>query len=141
MRIERFKPEHLTQMRMQPVQIGRFSSPEYAQLLSQGGTALTAFGAEEILMCAGCFNYGIRGGSLWAMISPAAGIHFVALHRAASRFIESLCMERIEATVEAGFTPGCRWLEMLGFHCETPVPMRRFGQDGRDHYLYARVRP
>lgn len=138
MRIERFKPEHLQQMRMQPVQIGRFGNPEYAQILARGGTALTIFD-EEILMCGGCFNYGPRSGSLWAMLSPAAGAHFVPIHRAVARFIESLCMRRIEATVEAGFDPGCRWLELLGFVCETPKPMRAFGPDGRDHYLYAWV--
>lgn len=138
MHIEKFKPEHLAQMRIQAAQIGRYSSQEYANTLAHSGTALTAFEG-EILMCAGCVDYGHKRGSLWAVVSPAASDHFLGLHRAARRFVESLCMERIEATVEAGFIPGCRWLELLGFVCETPKPMRAFTPDGRDHYLYARV--
>lgn len=139
MRIEKFKPEHLAQMRLQSAQIGRFGNADYAEVLARSGTAFTAFG-DEILLCGGCADYGYRRGSLWAFLSPAAGKNFIALHRATSRFIGSLCMERIEATVEAGFIPGCRWLELLGFVCETPKPMRAFSPDGRDHFLYAWVR-
>jgi len=46
---------------------------------------------------------------------------------------------RIECSVLAGFIPGERWAQMLGFQYEGTM----VGYDpwGRAHYLYARTRP
>ena len=47
-------------------------------------------------------------------------------------------LRRIEATVRAGHRAGHRWMHALGFKREGL--MRRYGPEGEDHHLYARLR-
>lgn len=74
----------------------------------------------------------------WAYVSKNAGAHFRQIHKAVSRFLEQSEFKRIEATIDVGFDPGIRWIEMLGFEYEGY--MRAFRPDGADMLLYARVR-
>jgi hypothetical protein len=41
---------------------------------------------------------------------------------------------------EAGNPRAERWAVLLGFHLETPEPMRAFLPDGKDAMLYAKVK-
>jgi hypothetical protein len=45
--------------------------------------------------------------------------------------------DRIECTVDVGFGAGLRWARLLGFVEE--ARMSRFGLDGADHFLFARI--
>lgn len=46
---------------------------------------------------------------------------------------------RLEASVAVDFPAAARWADALGFTRETAAPMRAYGPDGSDHYLYARL--
>lgn len=63
----------------------------------------------------------------------------IAITRAVRRFLDTCTYARVEMTVEEGFEPGLRWAKLLGFKCETPEPMKMYGPDGENHYLFARV--
>lgn len=134
-----FEPKHLWQIRLQPSQVIALSyiTPEYALALSTGGPAVSAEHNGEIIACCGVAYTAFKGGMLWGFVSKDAGRHMVRLHKCLRRFLGLIKARRLDATVEAGFAPGCRWLALLGFECEGL--MRAFGPDGSDHLRFARV--
>lgn len=140
MNVRPFRTSDLTRIRLQPGQLGNLSfvTPEYGQRLIAAGPSITVERNEVVLGCAGIGIHAGGSGVLWAFIAGSAGKHFVAIDRIARRFIGTVPLRRLEATVEKGFEPGCRWLDLLGFHFEGE--MRSYGPDGLDHLRYARVR-
>ncbi len=50
---------------------------------------------------------------------------------------ELLALHRLQMSVQAAFEPAIRFAEHLGFSRE--ARMARYGPDGEDHYLYAKV--
>jgi|SRR5882672_7049306 len=143
-RVEPYRPFHLKLLiaqGVQPAYVGRISYvPGLSDRLQEMGPALTAFDRDRVLCVGGMIPMGPKLGHVWAALAAEAGAHMLALHRATERFMSTLQPQRLEATVEQGFRPGCRWLELMGFECETPNGMRRYGEDGATHLLFARVR-
>ena len=139
MNIIPFRYEHVEAIDLQAAQKHVISHLciEYLKRLEAVGPAVTAELDGRIIGCGGVAFAGFGMGTLWAFLAADAGSHFVRLHRVARRVIEIPRLRRIEATTEACFTQGCRWLELLGFHSEGV--MRKYGPDGSDHVRYARV--
>jgi RimJ/RimL family protein N-acetyltransferase len=139
MKIVPFHPDHVAELKMQPAQdrIRWILTPEYIAKLGSAGPALTAIHDSTILGCAGIGFMRRDCGVLWGMVSASAGAHFVAIHRAVTRFIQANPLVRLEATAESTFAPACRWLELLGF--ENEGLMRKYGPDGADYVRYARI--
>lgn len=77
----------------------------------------------------------------WAFVGFDAGPYMVRITREVKRFLATSGLRRVEASVRADFPAAVRWVEMLGFHRETPEPMRGYGPSGESCYLYARVSP
>ncbi len=130
MMIEPFKPEHLDAIELRDTTlIGPIKSqlPTYAE-----GEAWTVC-TDRIICCSGLIPTTL-GAHLWAVIAKDAPM--IVLHKIALRAF-GVYRLRISATVEAGFLPGCRWLEMLGFERVAIAP--KCGHDGGDHYVYART--
>ena len=59
------------------------------------------------------------------------------IHRRVSDFLDRSDVDRIETGVRESFKAGHRWAKMLGFQAEGL--MRRFGPDGSDYQMYARI--
>jgi len=139
MNVRPFRVEDLSVIRLQQGQLGSLSlvTPDYARSLIAAGPSITVERRGVILGCAGIGIHHGGSGTLWAFISSSAGPHMVRLTRIAVRFIASVPLRRVEATVEKGFEPGCRWLDLLGFHFEGE--MRSYGPGGEDHLRYARI--
>jgi RimJ/RimL family protein N-acetyltransferase len=109
----------------------------YFEVLGKLGPAGSAEVDGRIIACAGIAEQGMGIGTLWAFVAQDAGRHFVRLDRCTRRLLTLISLRRIEATVEVGFSPGCRWLELLGFQFEGIL--RKYGQNGLDHWRYSRV--
>jgi hypothetical protein len=143
-RVEVFQPYHIDVLMaqgVQPQQVREVSyvPPNYASLPKVPGAALTARRDDGfILLCGGVIPESVGMGRLWALLSEDAGAHFVALHRAVGRFIETQSFRRIETTAETGFPQGCRWLKLLGFEYEGD--MKGYGPGGETHMRFAKVR-
>lgn len=144
MRVAPFEPYHLDLLRAQGVQPAQAAvvslvPSTYASLARPAGPALTAWRPDgRIVVCGGILTYSPRHGMLWGVLADDAGQHMLALHRMVRRFLGTVPQRRIEATVEEGFRPGCRWLELLGFDYEGL--MRGFGDLGETHLRYALIR-
>lgn len=135
-----FKAEHAYAIDLQPGQQhwgALVKESGYCDFLEKRSRAYTALLDGKAIGCAGIFETGLGSGSLWAIAARDSGRHFVTLVRAVQRLITLVPLRRLEATVERGFTPGCRALELLGFTCEGL--MKKYGPDGKDHLRYART--
>lgn len=142
MRVEAFRPVHLQRIRLQSAQTyfgSEIAKPDYADML-MSGPLFTALEGDEVLACAGVAEVWTGRAVAWALISQDAGRHMFGVHRAVSGFLAQAPYRRIEAMVDAGFDAAHRWIRLLGFVCETPNGMRGFNPDGRDSYLYSRVK-
>jgi len=141
MRVEPFEPWHLELIAAQGVQGAQLHEVsivpvQYAKFLRPAGPAVTAFHVDHIVMCGGIIeSLGI--GTAWAVLASDAGRHMLWLHRATERFLEMQHLRRIEATVEKGFSAGCRWAELLGFRLEGE--MAAYGPNRETHLRYGRT--
>lgn len=122
----------------------RLLAPDLAGWLVTPGLSWTGLAAGRPIGCAGVHAVWPGRAQAWALFAdvprrawPAITAKveevMLAAHAAGHR--------RIETTVLDGFAAGHRWARRCGFVCETPAPMRGYGPDGSDHFLYARVAP
>lgn len=138
MTVERFKPEHLREIELQPAQreaAAAWDDAEYMAAITGGaaGTLRNASGA--VIACAGVVE--VDGGSIaWAFLSRHAGRHMVELVRAARRLID-VAPRPVMSTAACGFPQGCRLLEMLGFERQ-PEPVEGVSLQAGPHYVYVR---
>ena len=91
------------------------------------GAAFSALAGGRVLGCAGVIvPHGSRCGRAWALLGDDLRARPFLLHRLAARGLDSIarrhCLTRIEASVQADFAAGRRWLEALGFRCEGRLP-------------------
>ncbi len=148
MNIVPYKAEHLLSFRLQPAQLylAAWTTEDHAHAVEAGinanqGWGFTAIADDgRVMGCAGVALYWPGRGHAWSYLSGEIGAYFPRIHRAVKRFLDGCFVHRIEATADADFEEGQRWLKMLGFKQETPEPMRGYRPDGGDCYLYARVR-
>jgi hypothetical protein len=142
MRVEPFRPVHLQLLIAQGVQAAQARQvshvpASYASVEQPPGLAMTAIEGERIVLCGGIIPQRPGVGTLWAVLSEHAGEHMVWLHRATRRFMSLQEWQRLEATVEKGFPQGCRWLRLLGFKYEGPMP--KYGLNGETHVRFGKT--
>lgn len=141
MRIEPFKAAHLVGMQLQPAQrlsLDEGMTAEYARALEIAGGGYTALVDERVIACAGIVEQWRGRGLAWALIAEDAGRHFVRVTRAVHRALEMAQFRRVECHVDCEFGAAIRWAEMLGFEVESK--MRAFTPEGRDSFMFVRVR-
>lgn len=136
--VEEFKPEHVREILASIVQCSahEVADKAYGEMLQSSGPCATLRNNEgQIIACAGVTE--IRGGSyLWSFVSSAAKFHKVGLFRAARRLVE-IARRPTFATVDVGFTPGCEFLERLGFTYRQDLPS--CGPAGESYHAYERA--
>lgn len=141
MNIIPYKAEHLDALLLQPAQenVRRyFGNPEYGKALELPGLAFTAEEGGRVLAMAGVMPRWEGRAEAWAILSGDLKRHFVRIHRAVLRFLETTDIRRIETAVDANFPEGIVWADMLGFKNEGL--MRGYTPEGRDCYRFARVK-
>jgi hypothetical protein len=130
-----FVPEHLRQLDVQPAQLDWYEAAVPG--MEHAWTAVT----DRPIACGGVIELWPQRGYLWALLDRNVGPHMLALTRVIRSRLDGLGYRRLEMTVDASFSAAVRWARMLGFECETPVPMRAFTPAGHACYLFSRVRP
>lgn len=116
-------------------------SREQARSL-EGPYASTVMEDGVPLGCGGIMPIWENRGFLWSFLGHRASPrNFRRIHGFVRDYIEAAPFRRVEAAVEVGFEAGHRWVQLLGFECETPTTiMRAFQADGTDCLLYAKVK-
>lgn len=135
-----FKPEDFRELFVQPAQaewntaIGDVS---YAEELSKGGYCFSARSNGILCACIGLIDHWPGRRYAWAFLAKDLEQQMIPLHRNVSRWLKYRGTGRIETAIDPSHSAAIRWAEMLGF--EREGLMKRYAQDGRDCYLYARV--
>lgn len=143
MKVVPFESWHLDLLKMQAAQdyISQWISADVKAMLGSTN-AFTGIDEDrhEILACAGVLELWEGRGVAWAMLADGIGSRFVPIHKAVARYLEaaSLRYRRLEATIDIGFSPGVRWVKLLGFKLETPL-MEKYLPDGGDAAMYVRL--
>jgi len=143
MNIVAFKAVHLQWLELQQAQAylsAEIAQPEHARMIEQAGQSFTAMVGDKVIACSGTAEVWSGRAVAWALISKDAGRHMVGIHKAVAGYLSAAKYKRIEAWVDEGFEPGMRWLELLGFTRETPLPMRGFRPDGGSCFLFSKVK-
>jgi len=141
MDIVAFKSEHMLAMDIQDAQADarQFFNPGHLAYLEELDSFTVLFDGQPA-MCIGWFEVYPTRALVWAVLARSAGRHMTALTRFVRRLVDGLPHRRVEAEVDAEFAPGHRWLEMLGFQCETPISLRSYNAHGGDSCLYSKVK-
>ena len=99
MNVVSYKAEHLYALDLQESQayLSSWITPDQAQALEDHGWAYTGMVNGTPVACAGVIQMWQGRGMAWAYISKyAARQHFLAVHKAVSRFLEACYIQRIE---------------------------------------------
>jgi hypothetical protein len=143
MRLEPLTAAHVAALDPQDAQ-AHLSAEERLQVsLAQAahGPSFAALAGELVVAVGGVYTVWPTRGIGWAGLSRHAGPHMLALTRAVRDWYEALGYLRVEMYAAADHPEAVRWARLLGFHNETPIPMRAFLPEGTDAYLFARVFP
>lgn len=141
MLVERFRPEHMEELVLQPAQelaLAPLGKRRNAELLAQGD-AFAGLIAGRVVVCAGVVQMWEGRGDAWSLISTdigPQGMH--ETHYAVRRYLAASSLRRIEAACDAAFLQAHRWMYLLGFAYEGPLA--KYTPDGRDCLRFARVR-
>lgn len=138
---ERFRPEHLNSLVLQPSQASTyadFSNNGYGEALATH-ESYTGFVDERVAICVGMIEIWEGRAELWALIAHDIGAKSMhSLHYTAKAWLAQCKYRRVEAHCDAEFGQAHRWLRLLGFEYEGPLA--KYTPDGRDCLRFARVR-
>lgn len=141
MNIVRMRAEHVPAVQLQEAQafaIPMITAEHAQQLANADGVAWTALDGDDVIACAGIVQVHEQRGIAWAMFSDRALRQFKLIHRVARAVLERSQWRRIEMTVDVRHDAAIQWAERLGF--EREGVMRAVTPDGRDCFLYAKVK-
>jgi hypothetical protein len=140
-----FLPEHVDGLMLQPAQAEvRRVLTDRVQLeaLRWKGIAESAIAEDgRVAGCAGLWHHWAGRAEAWALVGRTQPMEWLAIARRMATMLaaaERNGVWRIESHADAGFAPACRLLELLGF--ERKVLDERWSPEGRDNFLYVRLR-
>ncbi|KAG1253392.1 hypothetical protein G6F68_011358 [Rhizopus microsporus] len=108
------------------------------QLAAHDFVSWSSLDGYELIACAGIVQAHEQRGMAWAMFSERALRQFKLIHRVVRAVLNGAKWRRIEMTVDANHAAAIAWAERLGF--EREGLMRAVTPDGRDCFLYAKVK-
>jgi hypothetical protein len=135
-----FDSRHLADLRLQDAQREFYDkfTPEYGYALALHGGGYSALVDGHVIACAGIVEQWHGRGLAWALLGDDSGRHFPRMVKAMRRMLDVAPYRRIEAQVDCTFIQGIRLAGLLGFELESK--MRAFTPDGRDAFMYVRIK-
>ena len=133
--VERFIPEDLAEMAVQPVQRELGSDPiARGRLLSLTGRCFTVRAGGAPIFCGGVTITHSGYATMWSAFALDAGPEMLAITRRTLEFIKRLDFKRIDAVVHSDHRAGHRWVFRLGFAPE--ARLNDYFEDGGDAVIY-----
>tara|TARA_Y100000310_G_scaffold74344_1_gene70458 strand:- start:218 stop:667 length:450 start_codon:yes stop_codon:yes gene_type:complete len=109
--------------------------------MARAGHAFSLLTKGHLIAAGGIFPIWDGFGEAWFIPSNLIKAHKRQVIEQLREHVERLSREdgyrRLQATARTDFAVGQRFLEFLGF--EREGRLRKYGPDGADHYLYARL--
>jgi len=141
MQIVALTPEHLLRVPLQAAQgwAGAFMTPQLAdEIVASAALGASAVENGRVIACAGLMQLHQERAQAWAMFSAQALARFKTLHRVIQATLNAARWRRVEMYVDCQHDKAQAWARRLGFECEGRL--RSVTPDGRDCYLYARIK-
>jgi hypothetical protein len=154
LRIAPFRPADLDGIRLaravEQAMIAPFlAAPGFGAAMAAAGPAFSCFddacGAPDspaggaVICCVGLIPQPEeRAAEAWALMTARTRYFMVPITRAIVRFLDESRIRRVESMVDAAYPISIRWHELMGFKRERLMPA--YTPDGRDCFLYARVK-
>lgn len=147
--VEKFSPADLSEMTLREADKGRhgfiagaqFSDEMFASVLKMMSTARTLVYRNQPISCFGIMRIHAKMGEAWIYCDEKVRDHGLTLFKIVRKsmwIVESeKGYERVQAVARTDWTTANRFLDALGFIYE--CTMRKYGIDGSDYNLYARV--
>lgn len=140
-----FLPEHVKEIDPHPAYQGAKESMAHSSeafFKSSGCYSSSIMIDGKVEGCLGLVMEWDKTAYAWSYLSKKACLHPYSLSKLVSKLLNmyeiGLCLDRISATTRCDSLVSRRWLQSLGFVQEGI--MRKYGPDGSDYALYARVR-
>lgn len=111
---------------------------KYKEVVRESDIAFTLEKNGVILGCGGIVRFWGSAGEAWTLLSRHAAANMLTVTKVVKRILADAPFDRVQMTTDVGFEEAERWARMLGFEYEGT--MRKYGHDGRDMKLWARVR-
>lgn len=128
--------------RLQPCQkdmVEYFKQHNYFEVHTKDGEAYSVRNESgEIILCAGLCKEWEGRAVAWALFTDGIRLKMVSLVRAIKRYLLIQPFRRVEAYIYVDHLEGIRLAEMVGMKFEGT--MKAFSPEGKDMYLYARVK-
>lgn len=130
--IVNYVPDHLKRIKVKALHKGEVPT-------KIADNSITFMNGETVLAIVGGFWFAPGVFHLWGLVSCDVQKSFArAARHAMTNFIKAYKPRRIQIDIQSHeYKDLCPWAEFLGFQKEGL--MRKFGRDGSDHYLYARI--
>lgn len=142
MKIVRFLPRHLFELRLQTAQSAfreTILKPEYGTALALAGPCFSVMLNERPVACGGAQEFHSRRAEMWGLLSRDSRPVMRQMTRAIVGWMEQCPYARLEINVATGFDAGHRWATMLGFQVEGPEK-QAYSPDGRGAIPYVRLK-
>lgn len=138
---ERLTPAHILAVELQPAQApgGIVVTPQWADYIcSLRGVGWTLVEDSQPIGCGGIIELWENRAQAWSILSLRALARFRHVHRMVRDVLDDSPWRRIEMDVDIDHAAGAAWARHLGFECEGL--RRKYTVDGRDTFLFARVK-
>lgn len=136
-----FIPLHLQGLELQETQSWlqpHLLDENYINQLIDYGESYSLLVDGKVIGCGGVYDLSMNRAYAWALVSKDAGKHLLQATKAVKLYLDDKYYRRIETAVMINFGAGHRWVKMLGF--EREGTMKKWGDDGNDYDMYARVK-
>jgi len=136
-----FKAEHLDWIELKEGQEYMKGNMEIIKQQAGLGLAFTLMAGEKVVCCSGVSQLWNNSAEAWLIVSkdfPQYGKIAAKLIKKFLMWVEPPVYSRVQMSVRSDFDEAVRFAEFLGF--EREGVMRKYGPDGVDYYMYARVR-
>ena len=116
---------------------------EVLRQLARSGPCGTMMLGKKRLAALGLYKLHATAAEAWIMINPAyRHIHAKTIFRQTKHLLDTYQISegfnRVQITIKFANADFVRWSQMFGFEMEGLL--KRYGQDGQDHFLMSRIR-
>jgi len=143
--VVRFRPEHAEALNM------RIPDAEWAENLGAPiaaqarmlaiGPSISLVRDGEVVACGGAMVVWRDVAEIWMRTSPLVEVYPLAVVKTTRRFLaavwQDFALRRMQCVVRADYDRAIRFAARLGF--EREALLRRYGPDGHDYFMCARV--
>lgn len=137
-----FNKIHLSLLHLRDFETNRLEHIQQFPEVYEYGVGYSVFDNHRLIFCGGFIPYWEGAGEVWIICDVCVKHYIRELYFYTKlyldRIIDRYKLHRVQSSVMVDYCAGHRFLERMGFKKEGL--MRKYDWQGKDYYLYARIR-